>query len=151
MVGLFGTEKSLTFQRSSCGKDFLSVLALLLSLFTALLLLTSQLTGFALYTSAAKKECLTALLFCGGDGGIRTHDLRVANAALSQLSYTPVLRFGVIADFFPRTMLLYHKLCVCQALFANPPSFSLKVRSIPPQGPSRPSPSCTFRLQGRTL
>ena len=73
MVGLFGTEKSLTFQRSSCGKDFLSVLALLLSLFTALLLLTSQLTGFALYTSAAKKECLTALLFCGGDGGIIRH------------------------------------------------------------------------------
>ena len=61
-MGLFGTEKSLTFQRSSCGKDFLSVLALLLSLFTALLLLTSQLTGFALYTSAAKKECLTACI-----------------------------------------------------------------------------------------
>ena len=29
-------------------------------------------------------------LYNGGDGGIRTHDLRVANAALSQLSYTPI-------------------------------------------------------------
>ncbi len=27
--------------------------------------------------------------FCGGPGGDRTHDLRVANAALSQLSYKP--------------------------------------------------------------
>ncbi len=27
----------------------------------------------------------------GGPGGVRTHDLRVANAALSQLSYKPLL------------------------------------------------------------
>lgn len=35
---------------------------------------------------------LQKMQFCGygGDGGIRTHDLCVANAALSQLSYTPV-------------------------------------------------------------
>ena len=30
------------------------------------------------------------VIFYGGDGG-RTHDLSVANAALSQLSYTPSL------------------------------------------------------------
>ena len=34
--------------------------------------------------------------FNGGDGGIRTHDLCDANAALSQLSYTPI------------TIILYH-------------------------------------------
>ena len=32
----------------------------------------------------------------GGDGGIRTHDLRVANAALSQLSYTPVFDYRLL-------------------------------------------------------
>ena len=30
------------------------------------------------------------LHFFGGDGGIRTHDLCVANASLSQLSYAPI-------------------------------------------------------------
>ena len=28
---------------------------------------------------------------CGGDDGVRTHDLRLAKPALSQLSYVPVL------------------------------------------------------------
>ncbi len=31
----------------------------------------------------------TGLYFNGGDDGIRTHDLGVANATLSQLSYIP--------------------------------------------------------------
>ena len=33
--------------------------------------------------------CGKAFGIFGGDGGVRTHDLCVANAALSQLSYTP--------------------------------------------------------------
>ncbi len=42
------------------------------------------------YAPAKKWSMACAILhFFGGDGGIRTHDLRVANAALSQLSYTP--------------------------------------------------------------
>ena len=42
------------------------------------------------YAPAKKWSVAQAILhFFGGDGGIRTHDLRVANAALSQLSYTP--------------------------------------------------------------
>ena len=32
----------------------------------------------------------TAVFFFGGPGGDRTHDLSVANAALSQLSYEPI-------------------------------------------------------------
>ena len=45
-----------------------------------------------------KTAALTAVLLFGGDDGIRTHDLSVANAALSQLSYVPFLGFQVV-DF----------------------------------------------------
>ena len=38
----------------------------------------------------SKHQFIECLLFRGGPGGIRTHDLRVANAALSQLSYKPL-------------------------------------------------------------
>lgn len=31
-----------------------------------------------------------------GDDGSRTHDLRIANATLSQLSYVPMARFRVL-------------------------------------------------------
>ena len=34
--------------------------------------------------------------FDGGPGGDRTHDLSVANAALSQLSYEPVARYNLL-------------------------------------------------------
>jgi hypothetical protein len=34
----------------------------------------------------------------GGDDGIRTHDLGVANAALSQLSYVPIRRSGLLIN-----------------------------------------------------
>ena len=44
-------------------------------------------------TKLAKKENRPkAVFFFGGPGGDRTHDLSVANAALSQLSYEPILR-----------------------------------------------------------
>ena len=47
--------------------------------------------------------------FFGGPGGIRTHDLRVANAALSQLSYKPFIfncRF-IIAPEMPNVNLFF--------------------------------------------
>src|SRR5690606_18233742 len=45
--------------------------------------------------------------FFGGPDGIRTHDLCVANAALSQLSYRPAARFLLytISSHFPRGLL----------------------------------------------
>gem|GEM_PF-3633572 len=37
----------------------------------------------------AAEKYLDGLLFVGGDDGVRTHDLRLAKPALSQLSYVP--------------------------------------------------------------
>src|SRR3954464_15416045 len=41
---------------------------------------------------AATSQTLTCWLFSGGDEEDRTPDLRIANAALSQLSYVPINR-----------------------------------------------------------
>ena len=59
----------------------------------SLLLNLSIVFGFWVSSSPVSKRRKPRLppRFFGGDGGIRTHDLRVANAALSQLSYTPGL------------------------------------------------------------
>lgn len=37
----------------------------------------------------AKQICFAIRCFAGGDDGDRTHDLNIANVALSQLSYIP--------------------------------------------------------------
>lgn len=37
----------------------------------------------------AKQICFAIRRFAGGDDGDRTHDLNIANVALSQLSYIP--------------------------------------------------------------
>ena len=46
-------------------------------------------SGYELRYTAAYPRYLEATTSAGGPGGIRTHDLCVANAALSQLSYKP--------------------------------------------------------------
>jgi hypothetical protein len=45
-------------------------------------------------------HCGTGEIF-GGDDGIRTHDLSVANAALSQLSYVPFFLARIFHQFTP--------------------------------------------------
>ena len=57
--------------------------------------------------------CFSFILFpfatfvTGGDDGIRTHDPLLAGQVLSQLSYTPIMRFplrGVGTDLFSRAV-----------------------------------------------
>ena len=43
---------------------------------------------------------LAVLIEIGGDDGIRTHDPLLAGQVLSQLSYTPILKWESISDFF---------------------------------------------------
>ena|GEM_PF-2201355 len=44
-----------------------------------------------------------------GDGGIRTLDLRVANAALSQLSYAPSKRYYILITLEGRNVKLFSR------------------------------------------
>ena len=50
-------------------------------------ILNSSCTLFAKQKNAGTK--LAPAVTCGGDDGVRTHDLRLAKPALSQLSYVP--------------------------------------------------------------
>ena len=57
---------------------------------------------------------MSSVLLFGGPGGIRTHDLCVANAALSQLSYKPeyrtvslyIIRWA-LSSFFEKNVLAF--------------------------------------------
>ena len=53
--------------------------------------LSTPITGCNLTISAIKNPHLAERTFIGGPDGIRTHGLCVANAALSQLSYEPLI------------------------------------------------------------
>ena len=50
----------------------------------------SETTSFAEVKHHWKKHLQKQVLFSGGDGGDRTHDLLTASQTLSQLSYAPV-------------------------------------------------------------
>ena len=62
-------------------------------------------TSFSQYTTicfvsfvySVFNEQFRVLLYAGGDDGIRTHDPLLAGQVLSQLSYTPIVKWFVVS------------------------------------------------------